>query len=130
MNLLILKQNLSAAAESLSQFKMITITKKAKAYLEDLAKEEGFSIPISIRANIAGGGCAGFSYNLSIVDGKESDVDEKFEFDTVIIYIDPLSYQYLEGTEIDFVEKEYGAGFKFKNPNVTAVCGCGSSFSA
>lgn len=109
---------------------MINITKTAKEYLENLAKEEGFDIPMSIRANVVGGGCAGFSYNLSIIDGEGTPMDEKFEFGTVIVYIDPLSYQYLEGTEIDFVEKEYGAGFKFNNPNVTSVCGCGSSFSA
>ena len=48
----------------------------------------------------------------------------------VYIFVDPLSYQYLEGTEIDYVEGLHGAGFKFQNPNVKSTCGCGSSFSA
>jgi iron-sulfur cluster assembly accessory protein len=45
-------------------------------------------------------------------------------------FIDPLSYQYLDGTEIDYVESTHGSGFKFGNPNVTSTCGCGSSFKA
>ena len=46
------------------------------------------------------------------------------------LYIDPLSFQYLDGTEIDYVEGLHGSGFKFQNPNVKSTCGCGSSFSA
>jgi iron-sulfur cluster insertion protein len=48
----------------------------------------------------------------------------------VKLFVDPLSYQYLDGTEIDYVESLQGAGFKFQNPNVKSTCGCGSSFSA
>ena len=47
----------------------------------------------------------------------------------VKLYVDPLSYQYLDNTEIDYVESLHGAGFKFQNPNVKSTCGCGSSFS-
>jgi iron-sulfur cluster insertion protein len=55
-------------------------------------------------------------------------MDETFESEGVKLYVDPLSFQYLDGTEIDFVETVLGSGFKFKNPNVSGTCGCGSSF--
>ena len=72
------------------------------------------------------GGCAGFSYDLYFED-KPTDMDETFEDKGVKLFIDPLSYQYLEGTEIDYVEGLHGSGFKFNNPNTTGSCGCGSS---
>ena len=59
-----------------------------------------------------------------------SDVDEQFESLGVKLYVDPLSVQYLEDTEIDYVEGVHGSGFKFNNPNSKGSCGCGSSFSA
>jgi len=46
-----------------------------------------------------------------------------------MLYVDPLSYQYLDGTEVDYIDGLYGAGFKFNNPNTTSTCGCGSSFA-
>ena len=55
-------------------------------------------------------------------------MDERYESHGVALFVDPLSYQYLDGTEIDYVEGAHGAGFKFGNPNVTGSCGCGSSF--
>ena len=61
--------------------------------------------------------------------GTDDDMDEEFEDKGVKLYVDPLSYQYLDGTEIDYVEGLSGAGFKFNNPNVKSTCGCGSSFS-
>ena len=63
-------------------------------------------------------------------EDKPTDMDETFEDKGVKLFIDPLSYQYLEGTEIDYVEGLHGSGFKFGNPNVKSTCGCGSSFSA
>jgi len=56
-------------------------------------------------------------------------MDEEFEAQGVKMFIDPLSFQYLDGTEIDFVDGLYGSGFKFQNPNVSSTCGCGQSFS-
>jgi iron-sulfur cluster insertion protein len=54
-------------------------------------------------------------------------MDEEFESNGVKLFVDPLSFQYLENTEIDYVEGVHGSGFKFNNPNVTGSCGCGSS---
>jgi iron-sulfur cluster insertion protein len=64
--------------------------------------------------------------------GLQNDFDhhETFESNGVRLYVDPLSFQYLDGTEIDYVESAHGSGFKFGNPNVTGTCGCGSSFQA
>ncbi len=107
---------------------MITITEKAAAKVHEIAKEEDLGGQ-GLRLRVVGGGCAGFSYDLYFED-KPTDMDEEFESLGVKLFIDPLSYQYLDGTEIDYVESLQGAGFKFGNPNVKSTCGCGSSFSA
>ena len=56
-------------------------------------------------------------------------MDETFETNGVQLYVDPMSFQYLDGTEVDYVETLSGSGFKFNNPNIQGTCGCGSSFS-
>ena len=83
----------------------------------------------AIRIGIRGGGCSGFSYDLYFED-KLGEMDEEFESNGVKLFVDPMSFQYLEGTEIDYVEGLHGAGFKFNNPNSKGSCGCGWSFSA
>ena len=85
--------------------------------------------PAILRLSVDGGGCAGFQYDLYFED-KPTDMDEQFESNGVQLFVDPLSFQYLDGTEIDYVDGVQGSGFKFGNPNVTGSCGCGSSFSA
>ncbi|MCS6857539.1 MAG: iron-sulfur cluster assembly accessory protein, partial [Sandaracinaceae bacterium] len=77
---------------------------------------------------VIGGGCAGFTYDLFFED-EVTEMDYVFESHGIPMYVDMMSYQYLEGAEIDYVEGLYGAGFKFNNPNVKSTCGCGSSFS-
>ena len=87
------------------------------------------SRPAILRLAVDGGGCAGFTYDL-FFEKTPTDMDETFEDKGIKLYIDPLSYQYLDGTEIDYVESTAGSGFKFVNPNSKSTCGCGSSFSA
>ena len=106
---------------------MITITDKAIEKVKSFSADEGIGHN-SIRVKVKGGGCAGFSYDIEF-DDTSTDMDEVFEFDGVKIIIDPMSNQYLDGSEIDYVDGLFGAGFKFNNPNVTGSCGCGSSFS-
>jgi iron-sulfur cluster insertion protein len=106
---------------------MITITERAAAKVIEIAKEE--ALPQFLRLRVLGGGCAGFQYDLYFED-KPTDMDEEFEDKGIKLFIDPLSFQYLDGTEVDYVESLHGAGFKFGNPNVKSTCGCGSSFSA
>ena len=107
---------------------MITITEKAATKVQEIATAEEL-IGQGLRLRVVGGGCAGFTYDLFFED-KPTDMDEEFEDKGIKLYIDPLSYQYLDGTEIDYVKSTAGAGFKFVNPNTKSTCGCGSSFSA
>ena len=106
---------------------MITITEKAASKVREIAESESLDGQ-GLRLRVVGGGCAGFSYDLYFED-KIDEMDETFEHNGVKLYIDPLSFQYLEATEIDYVEGAHGSGFKFNNPNVKGSCGCGSSVS-
>ena len=103
---------------------MISLTdaaaNKIKALL--LKKEE-----TGIRAGIQGGGCSGFTYQLKFDNEKEND--RVLESRGINIYIDPKSFLYLMGTQIDFVDELNQSGFKFVNPNAKRTCGCGESFS-
>ena len=107
---------------------MIMITEIAANKILEIAAEEGLEGQ-HLRVKVIGGGCAGFQYDLGFEDGDPLPMDEEFEDKGIKIVIDPLSYQYLDGSEITFLDGLYGSGFKFINPNVTANCGCGSSFS-
>jgi len=107
---------------------MITITELAANKVKEISTSEGLQGQ-GLRLRVIGGGCAGFQYDLYFEE-KPTDFDERFESHGVSLYVDPLSYQYLDQTEIDYVESAQGSGFKFQNPNVTSTCGCGSSFKA
>ena len=81
-----------------------------------------------LRVSVEGGGCSGFSYKFDLVNEKNSD-DYVIERDGAIILVDETSLQFMGGSEIDFVNELIGASFQIKNPNATASCGCGTSFS-
>lgn len=104
---------------------MISITDRAASKVKEIAETESLTEQ-GLRLRVVGGGCAGFTYDLYFED-QVTDMDETFESNGVKLYIDPLSFQYLENTEIDYVEGVHGSGFKFNNPNTTGSCGCGSS---
>jgi iron-sulfur cluster assembly accessory protein len=78
--------------------------------------------------SVEGGGCSGFQYKFDLVGGSESD-DIVIEREGAMVVIDEMSAGYMEGSEIDFVDELIGASFKIQNPNATAACGCGTSFS-
>jgi iron-sulfur cluster assembly protein len=82
-----------------------------------------------LRIAVTDGGCSGYSYKLDFDNQKRPD-DMVLDRDGVKLYVDNGSAPYLAGTVIDFVGGLYGGGFKFTNPNATATCGCGTSFSA
>ncbi len=107
---------------------MVSITTLAAGKVREIAEAEGL-VGQGLRLRVIGGGCAGFQYDLYFEE-KPTDMDEEFESHGVKLYVDPLSFQYRDGTEIDYVDGVHGAGFKFGNPNVTGTCGCGSSFQA
>jgi iron-sulfur cluster insertion protein len=107
---------------------MITLTEKAAAKVMEIREAESLGNQ-GLRVRVLGGGCSGFSYDL-FFEEEVTELDQHFESHGIPLYIDMMSYQYLEGTEIDYVEGLHGAGFKFLNPQAKATCGCGSSFSA
>jgi iron-sulfur cluster insertion protein len=107
---------------------MIIVTDRAAAKVKEIAQSEGL-LGQGLRLRVIGGGCAGFTYDLYFED-QVGEMDEEYESQGIKLYVDPLSHQYLEDTEIDYVEGVHGSGFKFNNPNVKNTCGCGSSFSA
>ena len=82
----------------------------------------------ALRVSVEGGGCSGFSYKFDLVPTSEPD-DLVIERGSARVLVDPVSLEYLNGSEIDFVDDLIGSSFKVHNPNATAACGCGTSFS-
>ena len=81
-----------------------------------------------IRLGVTTSGCSGMAYVLEFVDEPGAE-DQVFEAHGVKVFIDPKSLVYLEGTELDFVREGLNEGLQFRNPNVSAECGCGESFT-
>ncbi len=107
---------------------MLSLTDKAADKVKEIRDAEGLGAQ-GLRVRVIGGGCSGFTYDLFFED-ETTEFDQTFESEGVPLYIDMMSLQYLEGTQIDYVEGLHGAGFKFVNPKAKSTCGCGSSFSA
>ncbi len=82
----------------------------------------------ALRVGVDGGGCSGFQYTYNIVQQREVD-DLVLERDGATVLIDQMSLEYLRGSKIDFVDDLMGQAFKIHNPQATASCGCGTSFS-
>ena len=80
------------------------------------------------RMSVSGGGCSGFQYNFEIVQ-LQNDDDMAIDKNGITVLVDSISQMYLEGSELDFSDDLIGAAFKVNNPNATASCGCGTSFS-
>lgn len=83
---------------------------------------------LKLRVFITGGGCAGFSYGFTFDEDVAED-DTSVENSGVTLVVDPMSFQYLVGAEVDYKEGLQGSQFVINNPNATTTCGCGSSFS-
>jgi iron-sulfur cluster assembly accessory protein len=81
-----------------------------------------------LRVSVEGGGCSGFQYKFDM-ERQKSDDDLVIERDGAVVLVDQVSSQFMAGSEIDFVDDLIGASFKVHNPNATASCGCGTSFS-
>ena len=106
----------------------LSLTEGAAAQLKKLMARDQRP-GCALRIAVADGGCSGYSYKLDL-DNQRRPNDLVLERDGIMVYIDNDSAPYLAGTVIDFVGGLYGGGFKFTNPNATATCGCGTSFSA
>ncbi|EAR59850.1 iron-sulfur cluster insertion protein ErpA [Neptuniibacter caesariensis] len=105
----------------------MAFTASAAAKVKSLIEEEE-NDSLKLRVFITGGGCAGFSYGFTF-DESAADDDTVIERDGVTMVVDPMSFQYLVGSEVDFKEGLQGSQFVINNPNATTTCGCGSSFS-
>ncbi|MBA5776721.1 iron-sulfur cluster insertion protein ErpA [Stappia sp. F7233] len=104
----------------------VTISERAaKRVSRILAAEPAQTM---LRISVEGGGCSGFQYKYDLVQEREPD-DFVIEQGGATVLIDAVSLQYMAGSEIDFVDDLIGQSFQIKNPNATAGCGCGTSFS-
>jgi iron-sulfur cluster insertion protein len=107
---------------------LLIFTDAAAAKVKGLIAEEG-NPSLLLRVYITGGGCSGFQYGFTF-DEAVNEGDTEVEKNGVRLVVDPMSFQYLVGAEIDYKEDLEGARFVIRNPNATTTCGCGSSFSA
>ena len=106
----------------------LVFTDSAASKVKELIEEAG-NPGLKLRVFVTGGGCSGFQYGFTFDEDVNED-DTTMEKNGVTLLIDPMSYQYLVGAEIDFTEGLEGSQFVIRNPNATSTCGCGSSFSA
>jgi iron-sulfur cluster insertion protein len=104
----------------------ITLSERAVRRIAELLQSEAAGA--LLRVSVEGGGCSGFQYRFDLVQETAPD-DLLVERDGARVIIDPVSLGFVQGSEIDFVDALIGAQFKINNPNVTAACGCGTSFS-
>jgi len=105
----------------------INLSSRAVHKVRDLVAEEE-NDELKLRVFITGGGCSGFQYGFTF-DELAAEDDIAIEKDGVTVLIDPMSFQYLAGSEVDYTEGLEGSRFVINNPNASTTCGCGSSFS-
>lgn len=105
---------------------LLEFTESAARKVRELILADG-NPELKLRVYITGGGCSGFQYGFTF-DEKADEDDVRVERDGVELLVDPLSFQYLEGAEVDYSESLQGARFIIRNPNAATTCGCGSSF--
>lgn len=104
----------------------LIFTDSAADKVRQLIEDEGNN-DLMLRVFVTGGGCSGFQYGFTFEE-DEQDGDTRVEKGGVTLLVDPMSFQYLMGAEIDYKEDLSGAQFVIRNPNATTTCGCGSSF--
>ncbi|UIP86426.1 iron-sulfur cluster insertion protein ErpA [Pseudomonas phenolilytica] len=105
----------------------IQFSQAAASKVKTLVEEEG-NPRLKLRVFVTGGGCSGFQYGFTF-DEDVADDDTIIEREGVSLVVDPMSYQYLAGAEVDYQEGLEGSRFVITNPNATTTCGCGQSFS-
>ncbi len=104
----------------------VTVTESAAKRIAEIMESE--KTATMMRVSVEGGGCSGFQYKFDLVDKRESD-DFVVERTGATVLVDPVSLGFLKGSEIDYVQDLIGSSFQIRNPNATAGCGCGTSFS-
>jgi iron-sulfur cluster assembly accessory protein len=104
----------------------VTVTERAALRIGEILRQEPTGT--MLRVSVAGGGCSGFQYKFDTEHARAED-DVVIERAGATVLIDPVSLNYMAGSEIDFVDDLIGSSFKVNNPNATASCGCGTSFA-
>ena len=104
----------------------IQVSERAALRIGEILKSEPAGT--MLRVSVEGGGCSGFQYKFDM-ERERADDDIVIERSGAVVLVDSVSSRYLAGSEIDFVDDLIGAAFKVHNPNATASCGCGTSFS-
>lgn len=104
----------------------VVVTERAASRIREILSDEPAGS--MLRVSVEGGGCSGFRYDFGIEKGRAED-DIAIERNGVTVLVDPVSLEYLKGSEIDFVDELIGASFQIRNPNATSSCGCGTSFA-
>ena len=110
-------------------FNMTLTERAAEEVRKFIAQEEVSPETAGLRVSVLPGGCSGFKYSLNIEE-RALDDDMVQEVNSVRVFVDGFSAQYLAGVTIDYVSSMQGSGFTFSNPNASGGCGCGSSFNA
>ena len=116
-----------AVIDIMTEAPMVSMTQNAVQRLAELIAVKDKS-SLMLRVYIQGGGCSGFQYGFQFEEQREED-DLEFERDGVKLLVDSMSFQYLMGSEVDFIDDLMGTRFVVSNPNATTTCGCGSSFA-
>jgi iron-sulfur cluster assembly accessory protein len=104
----------------------VTISERAARRIGEILRNEGDGA--MLRISVEGGGCSGFQYKFD-VDRARADDDMVIERENAVVLVDSASVPFLAGSEVDFVDDLIGTSFRVVNPNATASCGCGTSFS-
>lgn len=108
----------------------MTLTERAAEEVRKFIAQEQVPVDTAgLRVSVLPGGCSGFKYSLNIEE-RALDDDMVHEVNSVRVFVDGFSAQYLSGVTIDYVSSMQGSGFTFSNPNASGGCGCGSSFTA
>ena len=111
---------------TVSERPAVTVSERAARRIAEIVAGEP-NTPL-LRVSVEGGGCSGFQYKFDVDHAKAED-DLVISREDAVVLVDPASVPFLAGSEVDFVDDLIGASFRVVNPNATASCGCGTSFS-
>jgi iron-sulfur cluster assembly protein len=112
-----------------SEYQLVTVSDAALGQLRSLIAGQASTQQLGLRVFIQSGGCSGFSYGMGLDENPPREDDEVIALDESLkVYVDSYSAQYLEGAEIDYVDALMGGGFTIHNPNAVRTCSCGHSF--
>jgi iron-sulfur cluster assembly accessory protein len=114
-----------ALVEAPEQTQVVNLTPLAVSKVKELLEAEG-DAELGLRLFVAGGGCSGLQYQMALTPAEEDDIIA--DYDGIRLLVDPVSAQYVAGSEVDYSESLMGAGFTVHNPNAVSSCGCGHSF--